>query len=89
MDLSIDNIKEWTDLSFGSSQRAAEDRRGWRELVMRSSVVPYDPEKGYGIDDDDLSIYVHVMLSIFFEDRLMHYCSYITSKYVVRYLLIH
>ena len=62
---------------------------------MRSSVVPYDPEKGYGIDgDDDLFIYVHVMFSIFFihptvEDRLMHYLSYITSNYVVKYLLIH
>ena len=35
-----DNIREWTDLEFGRSQRAVENREEWRKLVARSSVVP-------------------------------------------------
>ena len=35
-----DNIREWTDLEFGKSQRAVESREKWRKLVAESSVVP-------------------------------------------------
>ena len=42
-----DNIKEWTGLDFSETQRAADDRKKWRQLVSMSSVVPN------GIDDDD------------------------------------
>ena len=35
-----DNIREWTGLEFGRSQRAVENREKWRKLVAKSSVVP-------------------------------------------------
>ena len=35
-----DNIREWTGLEFGKSQRAMENRGKWRKLVAKSSVVP-------------------------------------------------
>ena len=35
-----DNIKEWTGLEFGKSQRAVENREKWRKLVAKSSVGP-------------------------------------------------
>ena len=38
-----DNIREWTGLEFGKSQRAVENREKWRKLVAKSSVVPNDP----------------------------------------------
>ena len=47
-----DNIREWTDLEFGKSQRAVENRGKWRKLVAKSSVVPQRPSR-LGIDDDD------------------------------------
>ena len=34
-----DNIREWAGLEFGKSQRALENRKKWRKLVARSSVV--------------------------------------------------
>ena len=34
-----DNIREWTGLEFGKSQRAMENRGKWRKLVAKSSVV--------------------------------------------------
>ena len=33
------NIREWTGLEFGKSQRAVENREKWRKLVAKSSVV--------------------------------------------------
>ena len=42
-----DNIKEWTGLTFAKSQREAENRAKWRDIVRRSSVVPRRPG-GYG-----------------------------------------
>ena len=38
-----DNIRKWTGLEFGKSQRAVENREKWRKLVAKSSVVPHDP----------------------------------------------
>ena len=38
-----DNIREWTGLEFAKSQRAVENREKWRELVVKSSVVPQQP----------------------------------------------
>ena len=40
-----DNIKEWTGLEFGKSQRAVENREKWRKLVAKSSVVPERPSR--------------------------------------------
>ena len=38
-----DNIKEWTDMGFGDSLRAAEDLEEWKGIVATSSVVPRRP----------------------------------------------
>ena len=39
-----DNIREWTGLEFGKSQRAVGNRgEKWRKLVAKSSVVPQRP----------------------------------------------
>ena len=40
-----DNIREWTGLEFGKSQRAVENREKWRKLVAKSSVVPQLPSR--------------------------------------------
>ena len=40
-----DNIREWTGLEFGKSQRAVENRGKWRKLFAKSSVVPLDPSR--------------------------------------------
>ena len=41
-----DNIREWTGLEFGKSQRAVENREKWRNLVAKkSSVVPQRPSR--------------------------------------------
>ena len=32
----VDNIREWTGLEFGKSQRAVENREKWRKLVAKS-----------------------------------------------------
>ena len=40
-----DNIREWTGLEFGKSQRAVENREKWRKLVAESSVVPQRPSR--------------------------------------------
>ena len=38
-----DNIREWTGLEFGKSERAMENRGKWKKLVAKSSVVPQRP----------------------------------------------
>ena len=39
-----DNIREWTGLEFGKSQRAAENREKWRKLVTKKHLwCPNDP----------------------------------------------
>ena len=40
-----DNIREWTGLEFGKSQRAVETRGKWRTLVAKSFVVPKRPSR--------------------------------------------
>ena len=40
-----DNIREWTGLEFGKSQKAVENRENWRTLVAKSSVVPQRPPR--------------------------------------------
>ena len=40
-----DNVREWTGLEFGKSQRAVENREKWRKLVVKSSVVPQRPSR--------------------------------------------
>ena len=39
------DIKEWTEMGFGGSLRAAEDREGWKGIVATSSVVPRRPPR--------------------------------------------
>ena len=34
-----DNIREWTGLEFAKSQRAVENRKKWRKLVVKSSLM--------------------------------------------------
>ena len=38
-----DNIREWTGLEFAKSQRAVEDRKKWRRLVVNHLWCPNDP----------------------------------------------
>ena len=38
-----DNIREWTGLEFAKSQRAVENRKKWRKLVVKSLWCPNDP----------------------------------------------
>ena len=40
-----DNIREWTGLKFGKSQRAVENREKWSKLVVKSSAVPQPPSR--------------------------------------------
>ena len=40
-----DNIREWTGLEPGKSQRAVENREKWRKLIALSSVVPQRPSR--------------------------------------------
>ena len=40
-----DNIREWTGLEFGKSERAVENKEKWRKLVAISSVVPQRPSR--------------------------------------------
>ena len=35
-----DNIREWTGLEFGKSQRAVENGGKWRKLAAKSSLGP-------------------------------------------------
>ena len=37
---AIFNIRNWTGLEFAKSQTAVENRKKWRKLVAKSSVVP-------------------------------------------------
>ena len=47
-----DNIREWTVLEFGRSQRAVKNREKWRKLVATSSVVPQRPSRLRDLDDE-------------------------------------
>ena len=38
-----DNIREWTGLKFGKSQRAVKNREKWRKLVAKYLWCPSDP----------------------------------------------
>ena len=46
-----DNIREWTGLEVGMSQRAVENREEWRKWLQSHLWCPSDPH-GQGIDDD-------------------------------------
>ena len=48
-----DNIRIWTGLEFGKSQRAAKSRGKWRKLVVKSFVVPKRLSRLRDNDDDD------------------------------------
>ena len=36
---------EWTGLEFAKSQRAVENSKKWRKLVVKTSVVPHRPSR--------------------------------------------
>ena len=40
-----DNLREWTGLEFGKSQREVENRKKWRKLVAKSTVVSQWPSR--------------------------------------------
>ena len=40
-----DNIREWTGLEFSKSQRAVENKKKWKKLVVKSSVVSQRPSR--------------------------------------------
>ena len=40
-----DNIREWTGLEFGRTQRAVENKGKWRKLFAKLSVVPQRPSR--------------------------------------------
>ena len=40
-----DNIREWTGLEFGRSQRAVENTEKWRKVVAKLSEVPQRPSR--------------------------------------------
>ena len=40
-----DNIRKWTGLEFGKSQRAVENREEWTKMVARSFMVPQRPSR--------------------------------------------
>ena len=40
-----EDIREWTGLEFVKSQRIVENREKWRNLVLKSSVVPPRPSQ--------------------------------------------
>ena len=40
-----DNIREWTGLGFAKSQRAVDNRENWRQLGVKSVVVPQRPSR--------------------------------------------
>ena len=40
-----DNIKEWTGMDFASSNRAAENKTRWKEIVANSFMVTRRPSK--------------------------------------------
>ena len=40
-----DNIREWTGLEFGKSQRAGRTGKKWRNLVAKLFVVPQRPSR--------------------------------------------
>ena len=52
-----DNIREWTGLEFGKSQRAVENREKWRKLVVKPSVVPQRPSWLRGRWDDERELW--------------------------------
>ena len=39
------NIRDWTGQEFAKSKRAVENREKWRNLVVKSSVVPQRPSR--------------------------------------------
>ena len=43
-----DNMKEWTEMDFASSTRAAENITRWKGIVANSSVVPRRPSEVTG-----------------------------------------
>ena len=55
-----ENIREWTGLEFGKSQRAVKNRQKWRKLVAKSSVVPQRPS---GLRDrwDERARYIYII----------------------------
>ena len=45
----IDNVCEWTSLSFAEATRAADDREGWRRLVREAASSGRAPTAPVGV----------------------------------------
>ena len=50
-----EDIREWTGLEFGKSQRAEQNREKWSKLVVELKWRPNDP-RGYGIDEGNVKV---------------------------------
>ena len=59
-----DNIREWTGLKFGKSQRAVENGGKWRKLVAKSSVVPQRPSRLRARWDERWDVYILQYINI-------------------------
>ena len=57
-----DNIREWTGLEFAKSQRVVENRKNGGHWLWSHLWCPNDP-CGWGIDEDDDNLKVHVLCS--------------------------
>ena len=62
-----DNIKEWTGLEFSNShsQRAVENRKRYREMVAKSSVVPQRWSLWVGLEGIGSYLYFYTNYSIY------------------------
>ena len=56
------NIKEWTSLEFGKSQRAVENGENGENWLRNHPWCPNDP-RGQGIDDDD-EVHMHMCVCV-------------------------
>ena len=87
-----DNIKEWTELGFGDSLRAAKDRKGWKGIVTTSSLVPRRPPMLRDLDEmrdeidlcDPFPCYLHHIAF----DRLESYTTFLCQASQLIYIFL-
>ena len=88
----VDNIRKWTGVEFGKSQRAVENRENGENWLPNHLWCPNDP-RGWGIDDDDddddNERYRDTSntFSLFLDDFLQHelwpiYCSLTSTSWL-------
>ena len=85
-------IKEWTGMGFGDSQRAAEDREGWKGIVATSTVVPRRPTRLRGWDEmrwsnrNWINVKEFEKISTSFHNCRCCICGYITVLQLINVL---